>query len=63
MMLPPLLSRPLPRAGAPPLVSRLLPRADLLMKGPSGVYVKEHGSWPGFMASVTLQLSDQQTVL
>ena len=37
--------------------------AHLLMKGPSGVYVKEHGSWPGFMASVTLQLFDQQTVL
>ena len=37
--------------------------AHLLMKGPSGVYVKEHGSWPGFMASVTLQLLDQQTVL
>ncbi|KAL3815515.1 hypothetical protein ACHAXA_007371 [Cyclostephanos tholiformis] len=37
--------------------------AHLLMNGPSGVYVKEHGSWPGFMASVTLQLFDQQTVL
>eukprot|EP00571_Detonula_confervacea_P011163 CAMPEP_0172309292 /NCGR_PEP_ID=MMETSP1058-20130122/9629_1 /TAXON_ID=83371 /ORGANISM="Detonula confervacea, Strain CCMP 353" /LENGTH=689 /DNA_ID=CAMNT_0013021889 /DNA_START=73 /DNA_END=2142 /DNA_ORIENTATION=+ len=37
--------------------------AHLLMKGPSGVYVTEHGSWPGFMASVTLQLFDQQTVL
>lgn len=37
--------------------------AHLLMKGPSGVYVKEHGSWPGFMASVTLQLFDLQTVL
>ena len=37
--------------------------AHLLMKGPSGVYVKEHGSWPGFMASVTLQLFDQQTVV
>ncbi|KAL7541501.1 hypothetical protein ACHAXR_011330 [Thalassiosira sp. AJA248-18] len=37
--------------------------AHLLMKGASGVYVKEHGSWPGFMASVTLQLFDQQTLL
>lgn len=37
--------------------------AQLLLKGSSGVYVKEHGSWPGFMASVTLQLFDQQTVL
>ena len=37
--------------------------AQLLMKGASGVYVTEHGSWPGFMASVTLQLFDQQTVL
>ena len=37
--------------------------AHLLMKGPCGVYVKDHGSWPGFMASVTLQLFDQQTVL
>ncbi len=37
--------------------------AQLLMKGSSGVYVREHGSWPGFMASVTLQLFDQQTVL
>ena len=37
--------------------------AQLLMKGSSGVYVRDHGSWPGFMASVTLQLFDQQTVL
>lgn len=37
--------------------------AHLLMKGPCGMYVKDHGSWPGFMASVTLQLFDQQTVL
>ena len=37
--------------------------AHLLVKGPCGVYVKDHGSWPGFMASVTLQLFDQQTVL
>mmetsp|Transcript_12196 Transcript_12196/g.19717 ORF Transcript_12196/g.19717 Transcript_12196/m.19717 type:complete len:392 (+) Transcript_12196:3-1178(+) len=36
--------------------------AHLLMKGPCGIYVTEHGSWPGFMASVTLQLFDQQTV-
>ncbi|KAL9180140.1 hypothetical protein ACHAXT_008110 [Thalassiosira profunda] len=35
----------------------------LLMNGPSGVYVTQHGSWPGFMASVTLQLFDQQTVM
>ena len=37
--------------------------AQVLMKGPCGVYVKDHGSWPGFMASVTLHLFDQQTVL
>jgi len=37
--------------------------AHLLMTGPGGVYVTDHGSWPGFMASVTLQLFDQQTVL
>ena len=37
--------------------------AHLLMKGPSGIYVTEHGSWPGFLASVTLQLFDQQTML
>jgi len=37
--------------------------AHLLMKGSSGVYVKDHGSWPGFMASVTLQLFDDTTTL
>lgn len=37
--------------------------AHLLMQGPSGIYVTEHGSWPGFLASVTLQLFDQQTML
>ena len=36
--------------------------AQLLVKGPCGLYVREHGSWPGFMASVTLHLFDQQTV-
>ena len=37
--------------------------AHLLMKGPGGVYVTKHGSWPAFMGSVTLQLFDQQTIL
>jgi len=36
--------------------------AHLLMNGAGGVYVTQHGSWPGFMATVTLQLFDQQTV-
>ena len=36
--------------------------AQLLVKGPCGLYVREHGSWPGFMASVTLHLFDQQTI-